>query len=100
MKIKESVQFKEELAIIAHTIKRDKQSASINFVLNLKSSIINLLDSPYMCRKSIYYSNIEIRDMVYHGYTIIYEIKEEKNLLIVLTIFNQNLPDIDCGEII
>lgn len=44
---------------------------------NLKVAIKNLVHFPYKFRPSIYFENVEIRDMVYHGYTVIYEICNE-----------------------
>lgn len=94
MKIIESKQFKDELRAISFYIKKDKLSASITFVKNLKIGIKNLLDFPYQYKKSIYFNHDEIRDMVYMGYTIVYEVNQEKNTLELLSIFNQNLPDL------
>ena len=94
MKIIESKQFKDELKVIAFYIKKDKLSASIDFVKNLKKTIKLLVDFPYQYKKSIYFDNDEIRDMVYRGYTVVYEINTEKNTLELLSIFNQNLPDL------
>ncbi|SFV90748.1 hypothetical protein MNB_SV-4-790 [hydrothermal vent metagenome] len=53
-----------------------------------------MVDSPYQYRKSIYFNHDNIRDMVYKGYTIVYEINSEENRLELLSIFNQNLPDL------
>lgn len=94
MKIIESKQFKDELRAIAFYIKQDKLAASIDFVEQLKQKITFLVDFPYQYKKSIYFDNDEIRDMVYKGYTIIYEINSEENSLELLSIFNQNLPDL------
>ena len=94
MKIKETQRFKQELHAIVHCIKKDKPNASIKFAKNLKIAIKNLLDLPYQCRPSIYYDDRNIRDMIYYGYTVIYEINQEEDVLEVLTIFNQNLPDL------
>ena len=94
MKIIESKQFKDELSVIAFYIKKDKLSASIDFVKKLKKNIKLLVDFPYQYKKSIYFDNDEIRDMVYIGYTIVYEINTEKDTLELLSIFNQNLPDL------
>ena len=94
MKIIESKQFKDELSEIAFYIKKDKLSASIDFVQNLKKRIKNLVDFPYQFKKSSYFDNDEIRDMVYKGYTIVYEVNQEKDTLEILSIFNQNLPDL------
>ena len=94
MKVIESKQFKDELRAIAFYIKKDKSSASIDFVKNLKKTIKRLVDFPYQYKKSIYFDNDEIRDMVYRGYTIVYEISTEKDTLVLLSMFNQNLPDL------
>ena len=94
MKIIESQQFKEELRAIAFYIRKDKLSASLSFVRDLKKKIKLLTDFPYQCKKSIYFNNDEIRDMVHMGYTIVYEIDKEKDTLVLLSIFNQNLPDL------
>jgi hypothetical protein len=45
---------------------------------------------PYKYRKSYYYNDERIRDMVFRGYTIIYKISGE--FIIIVEIFNQNLP--------
>jgi len=92
--IRESEQFKQELRFIALHIKRDKRTASIKFVQHLKTAIQNIPSSPYQYRQSIYYENPNIRDMIHQGYTVVYEINSEDNILEILTIFNQNLPDL------
>ena len=94
MKIIESKQFKDELRAIAFYIRKDKLSASLYFVKGLKKKIKLLVDFPYQSKKSIYFDNDEIRDMVYMGYTIVYEVNKEKDTLELLSIFNQNLPDL------
>ncbi len=91
MKIIETTKFKSELRDIAFYIKKDKLSASLNFVRELKKTINNLVNFPYKYRPSIYYDNKEIRDMTFKSYTIIYEIFENK--IEILSIFNQNKPN-------
>jgi len=94
LKIIESVQFKDELRTITLHIRKDKLSASLSFLRGLKEKINLLTDFPYQAKKSIYFDNNEIRDMVYIGYTIVYEVHKEKNTLELISIFNQNLPDL------
>jgi len=94
LKIIESKQFKDELRVIAFYIKKDKLSASLSFVTLLKKKIRDLKDFPYQYKTSIYFDNEEMRDMVYMGYTIVYEVNQEQNTLELLSIFNQNLPDL------
>ena len=92
MKILESGQFKQELRDIALRIKKDKKSASIKFVVKLGKQIKSIPDFPYQHRKSIYFEDNNIRDMIFMGYTIIYELDNE--LIYIITIFNQNIPHI------
>ena len=92
MKILESGQFKQELRDIALRIKKDKKSASIKFVVKLRKQIKSISDFPYQHRKSIYFEDNNIRDMIFMGYTIIYELDNE--LIYIITIFNQNIPHI------
>lgn len=94
MKIIESKQFKDELRAIAFYIRKDKLSASIRFVTNLKKQVKHLKEFPYQYKKSIYFNDDAIRDMIYMGYTIVYEVNKEHNTLELLSIFNQNLPDL------
>jgi len=77
MIIIETTRFKKELREIAFYIKKDKLSASINFVSTLKKQMNDLPNFPY-------------RDMTFMGYTVIYEIFEDK--IEVMMIFNQNKP--------
>lgn len=90
MIIIETNRYKRELRGIAFFIKKDKSSASIKFVQELKESVNNLVNFPRKYRKSKYFEAENIRDMIFNGYTIIYEIFEDK--IEILTIFNQNLP--------
>ena len=90
MVIKKSDKFKLELKIILENIAKDKVSAMIQFRKDLNLQIKSILDMPKKNRKSYYFNREAIRDMIFKGYTIIYEIK--KDSIEVHTIFNQNLP--------
>ena len=90
MKIIESQKYKQQLKKIAFYIRKDKLSASVNFVTELKKSIKDSVNFPYKHRKSIYYDDEAVRDMIFKGYTIIYEIFDDK--IEIMTIFNQNKP--------
>jgi len=92
LKVIESKQFKDELRAIAFYIKKDKPTASIAFVSNLKKLLKGLVDFPYKYRQSIYFENKDIRDLTYVGYTIVYVVNED--YIEILSIFNRNLPDL------
>jgi plasmid stabilization system protein ParE len=90
MVIKKSDQYKHQLKNILEYIAKDKTSAMIQFRKELNISVNSLSDMPYKYRKSYYYNDERIRDMVFRGYTIIYKISGE--FIIIVEIFNQNLP--------
>ena len=73
-------------------IAKDKMSASKDFRSKLNNSIKEIIDFPYKYRKSIYFEDENIRDMVFNGYTIIYKIDEPKQQIKILEIFKKNLP--------
>jgi toxin ParE1/3/4 len=85
MKIKESVKFKNNLKEILKYIAKDKKSAAINFRNDLKRLIESLTFMPYKYRKSYFYDDENIRDMVFKGYVISYLIDNDK--IIILDIF-------------
>jgi len=84
--------FERQLLYIIDYIAKDKVSASINFASELKELISLIPDNPLKYRKSIYFDDDNIRDMVYKGYTINYKIDFQKDQLNILRIFNQNKP--------
>lgn len=90
MKIIYSKDFQEKLKHILQYIAQDKPSSSIKFYNDLKNSIEKLPLFPYQYRKSHYFNDENIRDMVFKRYTIIYEIHQ--NTIEILSIFNQNKP--------
>ena len=92
MQIEFDQKFKINLQIILEHIAKDKLSASKKFRKDLFELIKKIPNFPYKYRKSYYFNNENIRDMIFKKYTITYEIKSENNLIIVLNIFNQNKP--------
>ena len=85
MKIVFSSQFKIQLISIINYISKDKKTAALNFKNELQFKISKLPTFPKMYRKSNYADNENIRDLIFKGYTIVYEIK--KNELLILDIF-------------
>ena len=41
---------------------------------------------PYKCRKSIYFTKENIRDLIFKGYTIVYKIDELKDIITIVGI--------------
>ncbi len=90
MKIVESDEYKTRLREITNFIKKDKKSVAISFAKDLRKSIKDLNNFPFKFRKSIYFDDKNIRDMIFKGYTIVYEINVDEDLIIILNIFNKN----------
>jgi len=94
MKIIYNPEFENNLIKILDYIALDKPQASINFALELEESISNLVNFPYKYRKSIYFNDENIRDLIFKGYTVIYRINSIKKEIEILRIFNKNKPPI------
>ncbi len=92
MQITRTQSFKKQFRDIIFYIAKDKKDAARNFKNKLNNSIDNLDNFPYKYRKSYYYDDENIRDMVFKSYTIIYRVNKDKNIIEILEIFNQNLP--------
>ncbi len=90
MQIKFDKKFEINLNLILEYIAKDKLEASKKFKKDLFKQIKNLPNYPYKFRKSFYFDNDEIRDMIFKRYTVVYEIDLNNNLIILLNIFNKN----------
>ena len=94
MQIKINKKFETNLKTILDFIAKDKISASNKFKKDLFLQIKNIPNFPYKYRKSIYFNDENIRDMIFKGYTIVYRIKPVKEEIEILGIFNKNKPPI------
>lgn len=92
MQISRSIRYKNSLFKILAYIAQDKIGASENFKNELDDLIDGLPNSPYKYRKSKYFDDKNIRDMIYKGYTIVYKINIEKNKIDIVRVFNRNQP--------
>ena len=90
MQVELDGKFKRNFQTILEHITKDKITASKNFKKGLFKQIKNLSNFPYKYRKSFYFEDENIRDMTFKGYTIVYEINIDEDLIVVLNIFNQN----------
>ncbi len=92
MQINRSSRYKNNLFKILDYIAQDKVSASEIFLYEVDELINNLPYFPFKYRKSIYFNDENIRDMIYKGYTIVYRVNLEKDTIDILRIFNKNKP--------
>ncbi len=90
MQIEFDSNFQENLFDILEYIAKDKLSASQKFRKELFKEIKNIPNFPYKHRKSFYFDDSNIRDVIFKGYTVVYEIRKDDNRIIVLNIFNKN----------
>jgi len=93
MKIIRTEAYQKELLSILKYIANDKITASRKFKKDLNEQIAKIPNFPYKYRKSIYFNDENIRDMIFKKYTINYEINLHKNTIFIFSIFNQNKPD-------
>ena len=92
MTIKRTEKYKTALLTVLKYIAKDKISASKKFKQSLHKQIKNIPKFPYKHRKSIYFNNENIRDLISKGYTVNYEIDLKNDRIIVFDIFNKNKP--------
>jgi plasmid stabilization system protein ParE len=67
--------------------KKDSQNKATQFIRELESSISSLSEMPLRCRKSFYSDDELTRDLIYKGYTIVFQIQESN--IHILTVFRQ-----------
>ena len=98
MKIRYAPNFIQTLDRQVEYISKDKPSASRRFKNELLRECKSLTDNPYRSRKSIYYDDDSIRDLVFKGYTIIYEISDETISIFAITKYKEYEPKNDKGR--
>ena len=59
-------------------IARDNPGAARQFRNSLKLRIEKTPEQPFACRKSCYFDDDNLRDMVFMGYTAIYRITDQE----------------------
>jgi len=79
--------FSNSLDSILDYISKDGIAQAIKFNDKLQLHIKKIPNMPYKYRESIYYTNENVRDMIFKGYTIPYLIDSDKNQIIILDIF-------------
>lgn len=74
-----TIQLQNILRFIAH----DKRSAAIDFQHDIDDKFELLKTQPMMERVSQYAEDENVRDLIYCGYTIVYEIQNEQTIRIL-----------------
>jgi plasmid stabilization system protein ParE len=58
-------------------IAKDSPSRARKFNMDVLKEVKNIHPNPYRFRKSTYFEDKTIRDLIFKGYTIVYKINEE-----------------------
>ena len=69
-------------------ISLDSKERALNFKYQLDTHIDNLDNMPFKFRKSIYFNNDNIRDLIFKGYTIVYKIDTAKESITIIGLRN------------
>ncbi|MGQ7944775.1 type II toxin-antitoxin system RelE/ParE family toxin [Flavobacterium sp. WC2509] len=83
MKVSFETRFIEKLNEQVRYISQDKPQAARKFKGDLIKALRKDLKQPFQFKKSIYYKKENIRDYVFKGYTCVYEIDVEQDIIII-----------------
>lgn len=86
MQILRSKLYITSLQEILDFIAQDNLNIALKFKKELDEKINNLDFMPYKFRKSIYFDDESIRDLVFKGYCIAYKIYEKEDYILILNI--------------
>ena len=75
-----------KLQNIMEFISKGSLTRALNFQIELDDKVNNLVYMPYKFRKSIYFDDENIRDLIFKGYVIPYRIDKIKDTIIVIGI--------------
>jgi len=89
--LEKSDRFKDELEAVIDFIAQDSIYRALDFYDELIAKINNIPENPYIHRKRESLNDDHIRELIYKGYTVPFEIDPKNKKIIVLGIFNQNL---------
>ncbi len=78
MKILFKETFLQRLEKQIEYISSDSPKRARKFKNELLNRIREIPANPYSCRKSIYFEQTEIRDLIFKGYTVVFRINKNK----------------------
>ncbi len=86
MRIKLTIEFNYDLNDIVDFISKDKPVAARKFKIELIKKIQKDLKHPFLFKKSIYFEDEKIRDYVFKGYTIVFKVDNDLEIVSVVAI--------------
>ena len=90
LKIEYNLTFKNNIIKIWEYISQNSAKRADNVLNQIENKIYNLSNFPYKFRKSFYYDDENIRDLIFKGYIIPYYIDIKNHTIIILDIFKFN----------
>ncbi len=88
MKIVRSQKYTKSLQEAIRFISLDSKTSALNFKYVLDTHINNLDSMPLKFRKSIYFNDDNIRDLIFKGYTVVYKIDTIKDTITIIGLQN------------
>ncbi|MCF6244259.1 MAG: type II toxin-antitoxin system RelE/ParE family toxin [Sulfurovum sp.] len=88
MTIVRSQNYTNALQEVIRFISLDSKTRALAFKHQLDTPINNLDNMPFKFRKSIYFDNDNIRDLIFKGYTVVYKIDMKKNTITIVGLRN------------
>lgn len=86
MQIIRDISYLHKLQSIMEFIAQDSVNQAIKFQVELDEIIDDIPNMPFKYRKSIYFNDKNIRDLIFKGYVIPYKIDIAKNQIIIIGI--------------
>ena len=79
MKIKLIESFYNRLSLQVDYISKFSKTNAKRFKTGILQEIRNIPQNPYLYRKSIFYDDKNIRELIFKGYCIVFHINKKKN---------------------
>ena len=86
MQIIKTPYFSTELDTVLDFIALDSIDQALKFADDLELKINSIENMPYKYRKSIYFDDEDIRDLIFKGYTVTYYLDTENDKILILGI--------------
>ncbi|MEQ8627789.1 type II toxin-antitoxin system RelE/ParE family toxin [Ekhidna sp.] len=83
--------FMNKLLIIIDRIKEDRPTVAKKLRKEILQIVKSLRKMPFRYRQSIYFEDENTRDLIFKGFTIIYEIQNEK-VVVFSIVKHQSIP--------
>lgn len=87
MRIIRKREYLDELKNIILYIALDSVPRAKTFKKQLDSKIDDLVPFPYKYRQSLHHEHVDVRDLIFKGYTIVYKINNKDKKIEVVEIF-------------